>query len=246
MPGHSARAGAEYDVELARRLLAEAGYPDGQGLPELEIVVTRAHARLDALVEQWAAIGARVRVREGGKPICLEDLDESSDLWLTGWTADFPDPEGIFVGLYSHGTWPFYRDDALDELLDRARALQDQPERMRLYHEFDRVWVRERAALIPVAYGRAVLLHRPWVEGVSMNRLGRRSCEPRARRGQSDRFRSHTSLRPSSVSPGSTSSIVLECGAIRSARPPVAIVRASSPSSPRMRSTIPSTWPANP
>ncbi len=177
MPGHSARAGAEYDVELARRLLAEAGYPDGQGLPELEIVATRAHARLDALVEQWAAIGARVRVREGGKPICLEDLDEGSDLWLTGWTADFPDPEGMFVGLYSHGTWPFYRDDALDELLDRARALQDQPERMRLYHEFDRVWVRERAALIPVAYGRAVQLHRPWVEGVSMNRLGRASLE---------------------------------------------------------------------
>ena len=83
----------------------------------------------------------------------------------------------MFVGLYSHGTWPFYRDDALDELLDRARALQDQPERMRLYHEFDRVWVRERAALIPVAYGRAVQLHRPWVEGVSMNRLGRASLE---------------------------------------------------------------------
>ena len=40
-----------------------------------------------------------------------------------------------------------------DELLDRARALQDQPERMRLYHEFDRVWVRERAELIRKALG---------------------------------------------------------------------------------------------
>ena len=177
MPGHSARAGAEYDLELARKLLAEAGYPDGNGLPELEIVATKAHAQLDALVEQWAAIGARVRVRVGGKPICIDDLDPGSDLWLTGWTADFPDPEGVFVGLYSFGQWPLYRDDALDELLERARSLQDQPERMRLYHEFDRVWVRERAALVPVAYGRAVQLHRPWVEGVSMSRLGRASLE---------------------------------------------------------------------
>ena len=51
---------------------------------------------------------------------------------------------------------------------------------------------------------------------------------------------------PSSVRNGSTRSIVRECGATRSARPPVAMARASTPSSPRMRPTMPSTWPAKP
>ena len=60
------------------------------------------------------------------------------------------------------------------------------------------------------------------------------------------RFSSHTMRSPSSVRNGSTFSIVRECGATRSARPPVATAGASAPSSSRMRPTMPSTWPANP
>ena len=52
------------------------------------------------------------------------------------------------------------------------------------------------------------------------------------------RFRSQTRRRPSSVSNGSTFSTVRACGAIRSASPPVAMQRASAPSSPRICSTI--------
>ena len=59
-------------------------------------------------------------------------------------------------------------------------------------------------------------------------------------------FSSQTSRRPSSVSHGIDALIVRECGAISSARPPVAIARASTPSSPRMRVTISSTWPVKP
>jgi hypothetical protein len=59
-------------------------------------------------------------------------------------------------------------------------------------------------------------------------------------------FRCQTSRMPSRVRNGSIVSSVFACGTIRSARPPVATVCASLPSSSRMRSTIPSTWPAKP
>ena len=59
-------------------------------------------------------------------------------------------------------------------------------------------------------------------------------------------FSSHTMRSPSSVRKGSTFSIVRECGATRSARPPVATAGASAPSSSRMRPTMPSTCPAKP
>ena len=59
------------------------------------------------------------------------------------------------------------------------------------------------------------------------------------RRVRNHAFSSQTSRRPSSVRNGSTRSIVSECGATRSARPPVAIARASTPSSPRMRADDP-------
>src|SRR5262245_16027620 len=70
--------------------------------------------------------------------------------------------------------------------------------------------------------------------------------EPDRGRIRNHPFSSHTARRPSRVRKGSIRSIVSECGATRSASPPVATARASAPSSPRMRRTIPSTWPANP
>ncbi len=82
-----------------------------------------------------------------------------------------------------------------------------------------------------------------------------RHDEDRERRegehGEGFRFDDHalscqTRRRPSSVRVGSTTAIVLECGATSSERPPVATTWASTPSSPRIAVTIPSTWPANP
>ncbi|HEX2045121.1 MAG TPA: ABC transporter substrate-binding protein [Gaiellaceae bacterium] len=171
MPGHSHRVGVEYDPERARALLAEAGYPEGRGLPELTLGAPKSTV-IDAffLAEEWEKLGARVRVARtaGHDPPDMADCD----FWLSGWTADYPDPEGFFHGLF-RSDWPFYRDEDIDELLAAARTLGDQGERLRLYHEIDRLWVAEHAGILPLAYGRAMLLRRPWVEGLWASPLSR-------------------------------------------------------------------------
>ena len=83
---------------------------------------------------------------------------------------------------------------------------------------------------------------RAW-NGDERRRGESKDCE---RSGIDHRFSSQTMRKPSSVRNGSTLSIVRECGATRSARPPVAIARASASSSSRMRPTTPSTCPAKP
>jgi len=93
-------------------------------------------------------------------------------MWWTGWTADYPDPDGFFRGLLKLD-WPFYCDDDINELMDQGRSLRDQGERMRVYHEVDRLWVAEHAAILPVAYPRSVLLRRPWIEGLWASPLSR-------------------------------------------------------------------------
>jgi ABC-type transport system substrate-binding protein len=172
MPAHSHRVGLEYDLDKARALLDEAGYPGGKGLPEIRMVVPSWLLPVEPLHELWKPIGARVEVIPSPGHVDWEVL-EDAHLWWTGWTADYPDPDGFFRGLLLLGQWPFYRDDDILGLLERGRSLRDQGERMRIYHEIDHLWVGERAAILPVAYPRSVLLRRPWVVGLWASPLSR-------------------------------------------------------------------------
>ena len=169
MPGHSHRAGPEYDLALAHRLLAEAGHPEGRGLPELELSVPAWLAPAAGFVEQWAELGARVRVAAAKNHW---QVPESADLWVSDWTADYPDPDGFFRGLIRLDQ-PLARDADLTEALDEARGLTDPAGRMRLYQEVDRLLASERALMLPISYGRSMLVHRTWVEGVWANALSK-------------------------------------------------------------------------
>jgi oligopeptide transport system substrate-binding protein len=171
MPGHSHKVGPDFDLELARQCLADAGYPDGKGLPKLTILLApRWRTEAERLVQQWAELGATVDISETPKVTASGMRDEQ--LWISGWWADYPDPDGFFRGLLRVG-WPFYQDEDIAELLDEARSLRNQDERMRVYHEIDHLWVAEHASILPISYGRDMLLRRPWVEGVRANPLHR-------------------------------------------------------------------------
>ena len=177
MPGHSHRVALDYDPEQARQLLADAGYADGKGLPELSMLIPPwLGVTVDLLREQLEELGIRIRVRQAKGKFWANALTDEDHLWVSGFGADYPDPDGFFRGMFRE-PFPFYRDDEIEELLVEARALGNQPERMRLYHEVDRLWVNEHAAILPIAYGRSVAVHRPWIEGFWANPLSKASLD---------------------------------------------------------------------
>ncbi|MBM3676691.1 MAG: hypothetical protein FJW96_02250 [Actinobacteria bacterium] len=123
--------------------------------------------RVEPIAAALRSLGAAVDVRETGDTILPEDVARVH-VWVSGWIADYPDPEGLFHGLFESG-WPLLRDpDALD-LLERSRHERDPEARMETFHEIDRLWVGERAAIVPILYHRSLLLRRPWVDGVWAN-----------------------------------------------------------------------------
>ena len=164
MPGHSHKVAPTFDPELARQLLAVAGYPEGRGLPKLEMVTSSGTEFADALVAGWKEVlGAEVEVRPVKGHLWGSELGDAQ-LWFSGWSADYPDPDGFFRGLFRASGWPFYNDAEIEDLLERARSLKNSNERMRLYHELDRLWVSEHAAILPIFYGRSMMVWRPWIE----------------------------------------------------------------------------------
>ncbi len=163
MPGHSYRIGLDTDLELARQLLVEAGYPDGRGLPDLELALP-SWLDPEPFVQQWSLLGANVRVvavRKHGP----EYERGTAHAWVKGWFADYPDPDGFLRGLLRYER--SIRDvDELRDLVAEARSLRDQAERLRRYQEIDRILVSDRAFLAPISYSQTVIVRRPWVENV--------------------------------------------------------------------------------
>jgi oligopeptide transport system substrate-binding protein len=129
----------EYNPARARKLLAEAGYPGGKGLPELVFLTvagTESRQRGEHFAQNMAGIGVRVRVESCTWPEYLERL-QNRKFQLVGasWMADYPDPENFLQLLYGPNKPPgennaSYQNDEYDRLFDAMTRLQDGPERL--------------------------------------------------------------------------------------------------------------------
>ena len=124
-----------------------------------------------AIASQLSALGAPVQLMTRHSDQELQAAIEHAHAFVWAWGPDLPDPGGGVLEAIV-GDLPVHRDDELDRLLDRAAALRDQDERLRLYREYERGWIGEQAAVVPFAYADSTLSRRPWVTGMWINAIG--------------------------------------------------------------------------
>jgi ABC-type oligopeptide transport system substrate-binding subunit/DNA-binding SARP family transcriptional activator len=164
MPGHSPDSGLSYDPERARRLLAEAGYPDGQGFPGVSGLAFHAVASRTAYLHtQWQdVLGVEVEWHTPEWPTFLHRLrNERHHLLCVMWVADYPDPDN-FLRVSRGETWRHWRDERYDGLVEEARRVMGQERRMELYRQADGILVAQ-APLLPLTYEQQHLLVKPWI-----------------------------------------------------------------------------------
>jgi oligopeptide transport system substrate-binding protein len=163
IPGHSPGIGLPYDPAQARELMAQAGYPDGQGLIIDELVWIDAGRTIPENVKsQWMDnLNVEVTVEIMDWESVL-DPSQSRNVFFGGWSADYPDPDS-FLRVGVRNLLPRLRNDQFDLLLEKAQRTLDQPERIRLYQQADKLLIEE-AVVIPIVYSNIPGLVKPWVK----------------------------------------------------------------------------------
>ena len=184
MPGYDPeRQGYAYDPAKAKRLLAEAGYAGGAGLPVVPLwsysKAESTKAELLAYQRYLAEVGVQVDIHFAPDWPTYKALLEQGKLpmFRLAWYADIPDPDNMLSPLL-HSTSPtnrtFYRNPLVDQLLEQARKEFDEAQRIVLYREVERL-VMEDAPWIAQHHYVSEFLYQPYVQGVEFSLLGNRT-----------------------------------------------------------------------
>lgn len=168
--------GYRYDPERARRLLQEAGFPQGQGLPVIKLLTIPVYADLGSYIaNELRQVGINIQVEAMQKSLLMEQTSKSvAPMFRGSWIADYPDAENYLSVFYSKNPAPpnytRYKNPAFDALYEQALLTTNDAARYRLYQQMDRM-VMEDAPVIPLWYDMVVHLVQPHVRNFTPNSL---------------------------------------------------------------------------
>ena len=135
IPGYNdSLEGLEYDIELARELIARSQYGDVANLPPITITTSGEgggiSSDLEAIIYQWQQnLGVEVEVRQLESKRFLYHINEEADeMFFYGWIADYPHPQDFLDVLFHTGAANNnggYSNPEVDALLDMANIEMD-------------------------------------------------------------------------------------------------------------------------
>jgi oligopeptide transport system substrate-binding protein len=175
--GYTAAAALATDVATARRLLAEAGFPAGRGLPAIDLLYNSSEnhrAVAEALQEMWRRdLGVEVRLTNQELKV-VHAARRAGDFQLlrSDWVGDYLDP-ATFLDIFrsdSGNNYTGWTNPEYDAALFAAARTADPAARFALFQKAEALLL-DAVPLIPLYHYTHVFLLQPAVKGWHPNLL---------------------------------------------------------------------------
>lgn len=166
--------GYSYNPETARKLLTEAGFPNGKGIKPIELLCTaNAEAISTFVASDLKEIGIPVQISVmEGRAIAEMKMKGEADFFRGSWVADYPDAETFLAVFYGpYGAPPNYTrfdNPEYNALYDKATSASDLKERNSIYEQMDQL-AMDDAPLVPLYYDEVIRFVQLNVTGMSNN-----------------------------------------------------------------------------
>ncbi|TVR54559.1 MAG: peptide ABC transporter substrate-binding protein [Puniceicoccaceae bacterium] len=172
LAGYESLRMVEFNPTRARELLAEAGYPNGEGFPRrLQILFNTAegHRRIaEAVQEMWRThLGIQVTLTNQEWKVYLDtQTNMNYDIARAGWIGDYMDPK-TFLDMWLTGAGnnnTGWSNERYDELVRASDRTADPEERFRLLRQAEEILLEERP-IAPFYWYTRIYLIDPRVRG---------------------------------------------------------------------------------
>lgn len=145
----TAAPGYAYTPSRAARLLADAGFPNGKGLPPVTLLCNQDYLDLCTFIaRQWEDMGIKVNLEMVETALLRERMrNGQAPFFRASWIADYPDAESFFTCFYSKNTAPpnytGFHHPAFDRLYEASLREPDVQRRYALYRQMDAILIEE-------------------------------------------------------------------------------------------------------
>lgn len=167
--GYAEGVGIPYNPTQARQWLADAGYPNGQGLPQITLWfnTSTGHQSIAEYVRgSWyTTLGVSVTLQSLEWSDYRDQVDNGQlQVWRMGWCMDYPDANCFLndgVDRVALGNW---NNATYESLLDQAALEQDPDARKALYKQAEEILVETDAVMLPLYYYASAVATKPYLQ----------------------------------------------------------------------------------
>jgi len=165
---NSAGIGIPWNPEQAKAYLAEAGYPNGEGLAPITLAFNAGETNSNiaqAVQIMWQdTLGVKVELQSiEGRAYSQIAAEGAFNVWRMGWGMDYPDANNIHAEIFHSnvGSPAIIKIPEYDRLIDEAAVESDPARRNQLYQDAERLLVQEQAGTVPIYWYAENLLTKP-------------------------------------------------------------------------------------